>query len=224
MGIRPQTQADLAKEVYSPMEPLVFGPDKKLCVYRCAPDLATLKWKKHLPKPPMALLSGLAVYKFFIAYSGFIWGLLPLLPILPLYGMQANINGNAEVQLEHIYLQKNGLKVEMTNLLGHTRVHPVHCLRKASDKEVLALHSRLGETLTERLQTLFPVIVHSATGSKNEKGEELRDCLEIVWVDHSGEIPDKNLLQAILNGQEIETSADATGADFVRSKEDQIDI
>ena len=104
VGIRPQTQADLAKEVYSPMEPLVFGPDKKLCVYRCAPDLATLKWKKHLPKPPMALLSGLAVYKFFIAYSGFIWGLLPLLPILPLYGMQANINGNAEVQLEHIYL------------------------------------------------------------------------------------------------------------------------
>ena len=68
------------------------------------------------------------------------------------------------------------------------------------------------------------MIVHSATGSKNEKGEELRDCLEIVWVDHSGEIPDKNLLQAILNGQEIETSVDATGADFVRSKEDQIDI
>ena len=179
VGIRAQTQADLAKEVYSPMEPLVFGPDKKLCVYRCTPDLATLKWKKHLPKPPMAFLSGLAVYKLFIAYSGFIWGLLPLLPLFPLYRMQANINGNAEVQLEHIYLQKNGLKIEMTNMLGQTRVHPVHCLRKASDKEVLALHNRLGEALTERMQTLFPVIVHSATG-------ELRDCLEIVWVDHSG--------------------------------------
>ena len=69
-------------------------------------------------------------------------------------------------------------------------MHPVHCLRKASDKEVIALHNRLGEVLTERMQNLFPVIVHSATGSKNEKGEEFRDCLEIVWVDHKGQIPD----------------------------------
>ena len=46
----------------------------------------------------------------------------------------------------------------------------------------------------------------------------------MIWVDHNAPCKDKFLLQAICNGQEIETSADATGVDFSPRKEDEINI
>mmetsp|Transcript_9789 Transcript_9789/g.12099 ORF Transcript_9789/g.12099 Transcript_9789/m.12099 type:complete len:84 (-) Transcript_9789:48-299(-) len=83
---------------------------------------------------------------------------------------------------------------------------------------MLAMHYKLGEALTERMRTFFPVIVHSSVG-------EERECIDIIWVDHNAETADKFLLQAIFNGQEIETSADATGVDFMRRPEEEtIDI
>lgn len=84
------------------------------------------------------------------------------------------------------------MQVEMTNLLGKTRTHPIRSLRKASDKEVLSLHYKLGEVLTERMRTFFPVIVHSSGLDK--------ECIDIVWIDHTAPINDKHLMQAIVNG------------------------
>ena len=107
------------------------------------------------------------------------------------------------------------MQVEVMNLLDKTRTHPIRSLRKASDKEMLALHYKLGGALAERMRTFFPVIVHS-TGPE-------RLCIDIVWVDHQGLIKDKFLLQAIVNGQEIDTSYNTVGADS-GSREDQVDI
>ena len=74
----------------------------------------------------------------------------------------------------------------------------------------------MGDEFGERMRTFFPVVVHS-TGLEKE-------VIEIIWVDHNAPCKDKFLLQAICNGQEIETSADATGVDFSRGKEDEINI
>ena len=68
------------------------------------------------------------------------------------------------------------MQVEVTNLIGKKRTHPIRSLRKASDKEVLALHFKLGEVLTERMRTFFPVIVHSMGPH--------RECIDIIWLDH----------------------------------------
>ena len=85
------------------------------------------------------------------------------------------------------------MQVEVINLLGQkTRVHPIKSLRKADDKELLDLHYKLGKSMSQRLKTFFPVIVHS-TGLE-------RDCIDIFWVDQKSETPDSMMLQAILNG------------------------
>ena len=73
------------------------------------------------------------------------------------------------------------------------------------------MHYQLGEALTERMRTFFPVIVHSTEGG------DARDCIDIFWVDREAKILDQHLLQAILNGQEVETSPNATGVDFNKS-------
>ena len=46
------------------------------------------------------------------------------------------------------------------------------------------------------MRTFFPVIVHSSGIG--------RECIDIIWIDHQGKINDKHLLQAIVNGQEVE--------------------
>ena len=88
--------------------------------------------------------------------------------------------------MKSINLLKNGRQVEVTNLMGKKRTHPILSLRKATDKEMLAMHYKLGPVLTERMRTYFPVIVHSS-------GAE-RECIDIIWVDHNAPTPDQHLL------------------------------
>ena len=66
------------------------------------------------------------------------------------------------------------------------------------------------------MQSFFPVVVHSTGHGK--------EVLDVLWIDHLAPTSDKFLLQAIVNGQEIETSADATGVDFTARKKEEINI
>ena len=50
-----------------------------------------------MPKPPIAALTTLAMYKMIIAYTGFIWVFLPMCPVFVLSFIQKNMNENAEV-------------------------------------------------------------------------------------------------------------------------------
>lgn len=78
------------------------------------------------------------------------------------------------------------MQVEVIDLNGKSRTHPIRRLRKATDKEMLALHFKLGPVLAERMQTFFPVVVHS-TG-------EGRECIDILWIDHTAPTTDQHLL------------------------------
>ena len=99
VGIRSQTKEDLMQEVYSPSPPLDFAGSSKLSVYECTPAQGSLAWKRHLPKVPIAALSTISIYKLFFAYTGFIWGLLPLCPVIVLSVIQRNLNENCESQV-----------------------------------------------------------------------------------------------------------------------------
>ena len=107
--LRAQTKEDLEKEVYSPSQPLDFGTERKLRVYECGPKLSSLQWKRHLPKPPIALLTSFAGYKLVFAYTGFIWPFLTVCPLLVLAVFQKNLNENCETQIKQINLLKSGM-------------------------------------------------------------------------------------------------------------------
>ena len=49
-----------------------------------------------MPKAPMALFGALSVYKLCLAYTGFLWVLLPMCPVIFLSVIQKNMNENAE--------------------------------------------------------------------------------------------------------------------------------
>ena len=100
------------------MEPLDFGNETKLRVYQCGPEIASLKWKRHLPKVVLFPLVIADLYKLFFAYSGFIWVVLPLVPLAVLAAFQKNLNDNSESQLYQINLLKNGMQIEVINLAG----------------------------------------------------------------------------------------------------------
>ena len=179
--------------------------------------MATLKWKRHIPGVLATPILIADLYKMiFLPYTGFIWVVLPLFPLAVLAGLQRNLYQNANDQVYEIHLLKNGMQVEITNLVGRKRTHPIRSLRKCSDKEVLAIYETMGDQFSERMQTFFPVVVHS-TGPEKE-------VIDVFWINHSAPSKDKFLLQAICNGQEIETSADATGVDFTARKEEEINI
>ena len=70
--------------------------------------MAQLKWKRHLPKLPMALFGALSVYKLCLAYTGFLWVLLPMCPVIFLSMIQRNMNENSETQVAEMLLLRNG--------------------------------------------------------------------------------------------------------------------
>ena len=108
--MRSQTQEDLEKEVYSPMEPLDFAGDTKLRIYECNPEMATLRWKRHFPKVIATPILIADLYKMlFTDYTGFIWVTLPLFPLIVLAAFQRNLQQNAEGQIYEMNLLKNGM-------------------------------------------------------------------------------------------------------------------
>ena len=84
---------------------------------------------------------------------------------------------------------------------------------------MLALHLKMGDKLTEKMRTFFPVIVYS--NQEDSKGE----CIDVIWIDREAKTPDFDLLQAVVNGQEIETLQyeDAIDSEFNEDK-NTIDI
>ena len=84
------------------------------------------------------------------------------------------------------------MQVEVTSLTGKKRTHPIRSLRKCSDKEMLAIYSEIGDSLTERMQNFYPIVVHSTSAEK--------EVIEILWIDHSAATKDNYLLQAVING------------------------
>ena len=78
------------------MKPLDFKGEKRMLVYKCTHANASLAWKRHLPKAPILAFSALTAYKLFIAYTSFIWPILPLPGILLFATIQRNLNENCE--------------------------------------------------------------------------------------------------------------------------------
>lgn len=47
---------------------------------------------------------------------------------------------------------------------------------------MLAIYKEMGDTFTERMQTFYPVVVHS-TGPE-------KDVIDILWIDHKAPTTD----------------------------------
>ena len=89
-----------------------------------------MKWA---PNTLITLFGGILFYKSFIAYTSFIWVALPIPMILLQLKSRMNLLENCAVTVKAIYLQNSGTKIEVIDIIGVKKIHPISTLSFPSE-------------------------------------------------------------------------------------------
>ena len=101
--------------------------------------------------------------------------------------------------------------VRIKDLSGKVRLHPIESLRRATDQEIIKINRAGGPAFVERMKDFYPVMVQSTKSDTSDGGRaEIREVsgdnlIDVFFIDHKGIVDDKQLLQAILNGNVVKT-------------------
>ncbi len=174
-------------------------------VYECRPETMKLQKYMYYPLPFMGMFGSYMVYKT-VYWTGFLPVFLPTFPLAILFSIRKNISENCEASIMSIDLLPSGQFVKVRDVSGKTKLHPITSLRKATDNEIIKINRAGGPAFVERMKDFYPVMVSSSkqlnadTGKKEIIEVSGNSLIDVLFIDNKGNVADKPLLSAILNG------------------------
>jgi hypothetical protein len=98
------------------------------------------------------------LYKM-VFWSGYMWVILPTIPIAFLITTRSTIVDNCEASIDTIWLEQSGTHVIVQDLTGRKIRHPIETLRKATDDEIIKLNRAGGPAFVEKMKDFYPVVI-----------------------------------------------------------------
>lgn len=135
----------------------------------------------------MVGLASLVAYKLYF-WSGYLWVVLPTIPLAVLETSRKNIQENMQASVQSIALEANGTHIVVTDLSGRQVRHPIETLRKANDDEIVRIFKAGGPAFVERMKDFYPVCIQTQYAEVD--GSNLVD---ILMIDNKGQVGDKPL-------------------------------
>ena len=96
---------------------------------------------------------------------------------------------------KEIYLLKNGKQVEIYDIVGRKKTHPISTLQLPSEEEMMRKIAASG-VFNEKLANFYPLHIRSS------KDPSL--VIQLIMIDWKAKIDNLQLFKAVLNGCEVE--------------------
>lgn len=196
---------DHHQTIFIPGSPLTFDSQGKLLLYACREDVRKLKRMTFAPLPFLLYFGYCLGHNIFIAHS-ILKSILWLGPFMFTYGFRRNLVQNCTSLIDTIHLLECGTKVEIKNVYGVRKGYLVKHLRKPTPTELNQFKMAGGQASVQIMADYFPVLVDTG-GTIGRFGFPS----DIIFIDRNGEKYEPEIVNAVLNGVEIDTQTHHEG-------------